>query len=36
MYGRQGPPKFTGCRLFVHEYRCMAALASGGGTAMRA
>ena len=28
---RQGPPKFTGCRLFVHEYRCMAALANGAG-----
>jgi hypothetical protein len=26
------PGKTTGCRLFVHEYRCMAALASGAGT----
>ena len=31
---RQGPPKLPAGRLFVHEYRCMAALAKAAGTAI--
>src|SRR5260370_8109936 len=29
--GPAGRAEITGCRLFVHEYRCMAALADGAG-----
>ena len=31
MNGPARPAEITGCRLFVHEYRCMAALAKRGG-----
>jgi hypothetical protein len=31
MNGPARPAEITGCRLFVHEYRCMAALARRGG-----
>jgi hypothetical protein len=30
--GPAGPAEVTGRRLFVHEYRCMAAPANGAGT----
>jgi hypothetical protein len=29
MNGPAGPAEITGYRLFVHEYRCIAALANG-------